>query len=222
MRTFILVAVLTLVPGCFWVFDDRGKGDACDLPLAQEAVAEPAPLRNPENLTCQTFGPICDPECGPCPLAASQPTPTWGLCGSTCDSLTESACSADPACRVIKDVRCALGQQLCATDYLGCFPTDQGTDHTLDCFAAEDGTTCSMSNACVAMHRADCSGAANIPPECVRSFALCAPEGADPGRCHEVATCERLPPVCGSEETPGVANGCYTGACIPNDVCEPI
>ncbi|MEJ7602805.1 MAG: hypothetical protein WKG01_33265 [Kofleriaceae bacterium] len=73
------------------------------------------------------------------------------------------------------------------------------------------------------MHRTDCSaGNADIPPECYRRFALCAPEGVDPGLCHEVATCERVAPACGTGRTPGVANGCYTGACIPDDVCEPL
>jgi len=223
MRIASLVAVLMFAPGCFWVFDDRGSGDdQCDLVAAQELVADPAPLRNPETLSCQSFGTGCDPACGPCPLAdPSQPIPTWGFCGHSCEQLTETACSADPSCRVIKDVRCLLGRD-CTTDFLGCFPTDQGIDNSIDCFAAEDGATCSRSNACVAMHRADCSGAANIPPECVRTFALCAPEGADIGRCHEVATCDVPTPACGVNETAGVANGCYTGACIPDDVCEPL
>lgn len=221
MRTAILVAVLTLAPGCFWVFDDRGD-DACDLPLAQETdVAEPAPLRNPETLTCQSFGTGCDPACGPCPLYdLSQPIPTWGTCGSACDQLTEGACLADPSCRVVKDAKCAIGR-LCETDFVGCFPTDQTTDPTVACFAAEDGATCSRSNGCVALHRSECSGLAATEPQCERTFALCVPEGADPGRCHEPATCERLAPACGTSETPGVANGCYTGACIPDDVCEP-
>ena len=221
MRIAVLVAVLTLAPGCFWVFDDRGDDD-CDLVAAQEIVADPAPLRNPETLNCQSFGTGCNPECGPCPLYdISQPIPTWGYCGSSCDQLTESACAADPSCRVVKDVRCVIGID-CTTDFMGCFPTDQGTDHTLDCFAAQDGATCSRSNACVAMHRAACTGAAASEPECTRPFALCAPEGVDPGRCHEAVTCDRAAPACGTGKTAGVANGCYTGACIPDDVCEPV
>ena len=221
MRIATLVAVLTLAPGCLWAFDDGGSGDdECDV---RAEFAAPLALRNPETLTCQSFGSTCDDACGPCPAAdPSQPVPTWGTCGSACNELTESECSTDPECRVIKDVRCVIGED-CTTDFLGCFPTDQGIEPTLDCFAAEDGTTCSRSNACVAMHRAECSGGgAAIPPECLRTFALCAPEGVDPGRCHEVATCDRAAPACGTDETPGVANGCYTGACIPDDVCEPI
>ena len=218
MRTAILVAVLTLAPGCFWVFDDKGD-DACDLPLAE--VADPAPLRNPETLLCETFGTGCDPSCGPCPLTdLSQPFPSWGTCGNACEQLSEGACAADPSCRVVKDAKCAVGR-LCETDFVGCFPTDQGTDPTLSCFAADDGSTCSRSNGCVAFHRSDCS-AGERSEQCPRSFALCAPEGADVGRCHEQATCDRVAPACGTNETAGVANGCYTGACIPNDVCEPV
>ena len=83
-----------------------------------------APQHNPENLECQSFGGGCNPSCDPCPEIATAPIPSWGFCGSTCEQISESACASTPECRVIKELDCALSQD-CATDFLGCFTTDQ-------------------------------------------------------------------------------------------------
>jgi hypothetical protein len=192
------------------------------------ALAEPAalvaPQRNPDTLTCQAFG-LCNPECGPCPLAAegppeeTAPIPSWGFCGSTCESLPEAACAQDPACRVVKDAACAVSGD-CATDFLGCFPTDQFADPEADCFAARDGFACSQSAACTAYHRS--FGSALSTPERAQPFAMCAPEGKSPGACFGQVTCRAVAPACPSSTTPGIENGCYTGACIPLDVCGPV
>jgi hypothetical protein len=86
-----------------------------------------------------------------------------------------------------------------------------------DCAAARDGVTCSRSAACTAYHRGTWRG---LEPQISRTFAMCAPEGSAPGTCHGQVTCLRPPPACPAETTPGIASGCYTGTCIPIDVCE--
>jgi hypothetical protein len=229
MRYLVSLAMLlVLASGCTLVFVD-GDGDD-DICVFAEPASVPAPQRNPDTLTCQSFGGGCFPGCGPCPAAEgaaeaaaesalSQPSPSWGFCGSTCEALPEAACAKDPGCRVVKDAACAVSGD-CTTDFLGCFPTDQFTDPEVDCFAARDGFTCSQSAACTAYHR----GARTLqgPPDPGRTFAMCAPEGTSPGTCFGQVICRAAPPACPSSTTPGIENGCYTGACIPLDVCGPV
>ena len=209
-----LATVLVLASGCTLVFDDGGGDDIC---LAAEPASLPAPQRNPDTLACESFGGGCIPECGPCPLADLVPQPSWGFCGSTCEALTEVDCGKDPGCRVVKDAACSLSAD-CITDYLGCFPTDQFPDPSIDCFTARDGFTCSRSAECTAFHRGLRS---NISPQPVLAFAMCAPEGKSPGTCFGQVLCRAAAPACPPNSRPGVSDGCYTGACIPLDVCEP-
>jgi hypothetical protein len=146
------------------------------------------------------------------------PLPSWGFCGSTCESLSETECARTSECRVVKDAACAISGD-CATDFVGCFPTDQVAEPSLDCFTARDGFSCSRSSACTAYHR---SGPTTLDPAPARTFAMCMPEGKAPGTCSGEVTCERLEPACPTNARPGVENGCYTGACIPTDLCEPV
>jgi hypothetical protein len=216
MRCAIIVTVM-LSSGCGLFFDDGGSGgEVCD--LATEPAIAPAPLRDPGTLLCQSFGSGCNPECGPCPAVADlAPIPSWNICGHACEGLTESACAADPACRVVKDAICAIHAD-CLTDYIGCFPTDTIVDHAIDCFAA-DAWECSRSNACTAMHELE---VCTTDAECARPFSLCVPEGEHPGSCWEQAVCDVPTPPCPSGTTPGISGGCYTGACIPLSACEPM
>ena len=212
----LLATTLALASGCTLVFDGGGGDDVCIL-NADPALA-PAPQRNPDSLECQSFGgPACDPRCGPCPALDLAPTPTWGFCGSSCEQLSEAACAAAPECRVVKDLDC-VHAGTCATDFLGCFPTDQLADPTLDCRAARDATTCSRSNACTAYHYRHLTGARDATN--VRAFAVCAPEGKAPGSCYAPVICARPRPVCPSLQWPVIVDGCYTGACMPVDACE--
>jgi hypothetical protein len=222
MRCLFLVACLVL-PAC--LFTEHGTGgddddDCLEVPTgAEDLASEPAPQRNPEQLTCESFGGFpCNPDCGPCPLGGeeSQPAVSWGFCGSFCEGLDEKSCEVDPGCRVAKDVACAVSGT-CETDFVGCFPTDQFTT-TVACTQALDGQTCSQDPACTAFHRND---PCPLDAPCPLQFAFCLPEGQGPGKCFEQAACERLPPQCPSGTVAGVANGCFTDACIPEDLCEP-
>jgi hypothetical protein len=51
--------------------------------------------------------------------------------------------------------------------------------------------------------------------------ATCVPISNDPGECTGAITCTTPPPQCPANSTAGIANGCYTGYCIPNADCLP-
>jgi hypothetical protein len=231
IRLALLVSLVGL-SGCFIVFPEHGTGgdDDCLLPPTGGGTkngSEPvaiAPLRNPNTLTCDSFGGGgCDPSCGPCPLedTALAPIPSWGSCGSSCEGLDETTCAADSSCRVVKDAACAI-QGNCLTDFAGCFPTDNFVDNSVDCDSAFDGETCSRNPACTAFHRVSACPFLEdpVPPQCSRDFAICMPEGVSPGHCFDPVACDAVGPACPSGSTPGIADGCFTGACIPQDLCE--
>lgn len=214
MRLPLLIAVAVVcVAGCMFVFDNEGgDDDVCNLD-----EEPPLLLRNPEMLTCDSFGPGCHPSCGPCPQFVTSPVPNWGACNSTCERLDEIACARNSQCRVVKNANCIGG--VCGPNFLGCFPTmPNPPERVVDCFAARTGEECSASNACTAWHRVDPA----LAPQQTREFALCAPEGVAPGSCSGEVICDRLPVACPSTHVPGIANGCYTGACIPKDLCGPV
>ncbi len=216
-----LATAALLLSGCvLYLPDDNEK---CD--VAAPAYV-PAPIRNPDTLVCESYGqpPSCNPECGPCPAFVGDgagdlaPIPTWGVCGSSCEGLGESACAARSDCRVTKDAWCTLAGD-CETDFLGCFPTDMTVDATIDCERA-DSWQCSRNSSCTAYHRGVYPHLTDEAPQQTRPFAFCADEGTDPGRCYDVVGCRAAPPACPANTMPAVANGCYTGVCIPTEFCE--
>lgn len=232
-RLFALVLVTCCLPGCFVFFDEHGKGgddDDCLLPPEgdQPEPSAIAPQRNPDQLTCESFGGggTCNPECGPCPLSGEKdpalaPIPSWGFCFSACESHDETACAADDACRVIKDARCAI-DGTCETDFLGCVSTDQFIDPSVDCTAVTDGESCSRNPACTAYHTSSGCSITSGDPTCANQFEFCGPEGRGAGKCFEQAACDRVAPPCPQGTTAGVADGCFTDVCIPNDLCEVV
>ena len=229
MRSLACLTLLAgLCSGCTLFFtggDDSGD-DVCALAEdnAEPAIAQ-APLRDPSDLTCDSFGGFpCNAECGPCPAATGAaiapipPNPSWNYCGHSCEQLGETACAADPGCRVVKDAACTFGMN-CFTDFVGCFPVDTSPDATVACHGA-DAWDCSRSAACTAIHSYSVcpAGTGN---DCPRPFELCVPEGSHPGSCTGNVTCDRVTPTCPTGTTPGISGGCYTGACIPTDLCTP-
>ena len=141
------------------------------------------------------------------------------FCFSACESLDEATCVDDPACRVIKDARCAI-DGTCETDFIACVATDQFVDPSINCTTVTDGTSCSQNPACTAYHTSGGCSITSGDPSCVTQFEFCGPEGRGAGQCFAQAACDRVAPACPQGTTAGVANGCFTDACIPNDLCE--
>ena len=192
------VLVLALLGGC--ILHTSSADDQC-------TNLEPAPvmLVDPVTLACEAFqtGPRCP--CGvACPVA-SIPLPSWGACDSPCRALDAPACAASTECRIALDWS---KHYTTGSDFLGCYPLD--TNHTTLSCGGLDAQACSTAAGCSALYELT-SG--------TTAFKECIPEGQLAGSCTEAATCTTPPPACPSNTMAGVANGCYTGACIPDQFC---
>jgi hypothetical protein len=216
MRLAAIALVIATTPACtLWFGGDDGDDAPCLDNTGLEAPEYIVPLRNPDTLTCDEYGGGCT-SC-PCPGPVADPIaiPSWGQCYGPCESLTETQCAAATECRVVKDAECSIWQD-CTTDFIGCFALDMAPDSSVDCYSA-DSYSCSRNNDCTALHSVD-----GCPNEgCVRPFELCIPEGTTPGACYGEVLCDAPAPACPTGRTPGIDGGCYTGACIPDDLCGP-
>ena len=217
--TVALLALVAPLSACTLVFG--GDDEPCN--GGSGGALPPAPaLRNPDTLTCDTFGGgggYCDPACGPCPLAdgtandALIAIPTWAQCGHACEALDEGSCIAAPGCRATYDYACQTGTGPCTAEqpFLGCFPVDTSGPVAGSCLGL-NGWECSLHDDCASLYTTD--GPAGT------YFAQCVPEPGRPwGACDGPVICALPPPVCPVGSSPGINNGCYTGVCIPDDEC---
>jgi len=224
MRALVLALLLS---GCRLVFtggDDTV--DVCDQPLPGIPAER---LVNPSTLACQSFQqPSCDPACGPCPGGAIY-VPPWGRCDSPCIGLAEGACMQDSTCRVARNYDDYYTNADPATpsdesgSFMGCFPlTNLPPGIVLDgCDDQPDGERCSLRSDCTALYRGmvGSCGFASLEACPGAEFVQCIPEAeAVAGTCGPAA-CAMPPPTCPAGTTPGVASGCWTGACIPSAFC---
>jgi hypothetical protein len=239
------VLLLLLAPACVFYADDDddpcqyGGGDVD--PGGGADYYDPG-LRNPDTGECVYEGGGggggggggCD-ACGNCPPrgeetdsagadAAQEPLPTWGTCEGQCTGLDEETCMATSACRAIY-----VGGGDALT-YADCWAVDTtGPIQGGGCDGL-DATTCSMHDDCSAVHEPACpdGDAAGIeapePVDCTTpgAFGFCIAEGetGGPGECEGEVTCDGLLPDCPEGTTPGIADGCYTGYCIPLEDCD--
>jgi hypothetical protein len=228
------VLLLSAASGCIFYSDDD---DDCQY---GGTGAEPGGAayydpgqRNPETGVCEYFGGGggggCGDPCNPCPegdQADKAPAPTWGYCESQCTGLDEASCTTASGCRAIYTSNCITDDCADQPVYVECWSTDmQGPIQGGGCEGL-DAYSCSMHDDCSAVHYPGCDQAdaeAQDPIACpVGAFGYCTPENGDvnPGRCWDPVTCDAATPDCPDGTTPGIANGCYTGYCIPLDECE--
>lgn len=105
--------------------------------------------------------------------------------------------------------QCPMGshceQQCAPCDGLGCNDTCAPTcvsDTTCDTVNCGPGSQCVQQ----------CDAFNGCTPTCV-------PTTTDPGSCTGTISCNSGPPTCPANTTPGIANGCWSGYCIPNAEC---
>lgn len=128
-------------------------------------------------------------------------------CDGPCITLDETSCANDARCFVARDFTAFYTS---APDrFLGCFPKALFLSRA-SC-EERDVTTCASDGTCAGLYHRSPSA----------KFVECIDDTVIAGSCTEVATCMEQPPKCPVDRTPGVAAGCYTGACIPNDLCAP-
>ena len=163
----------------------------------------------------------------------------WGLDAQTCSEHDDCAsaytpldpsvahtfdqCFPEPgAVDACTGVTCAPGSH-CEDQCTPCDPKDPSTGCMSTCTA-----TCVPDITCATVDCAPgytceevCNGPICDPPgPCPDQCAPeCVPVGTGPGDCYGTVTCTNAPPACPANTTPGVANGCYTGYCIPISAC---
>jgi len=109
---------------------------------------------------------------------------------------------------------CGTSGQQCAQGYHceeQCPPCDsQGCMCAPTCVSDSTcgSTTCGPGSECVEQ----CDTFNGCTPTCV-------PTSTDPGSCTGTISCNSAPPTCPANTTPGIANGCWSGYCIPNADC---
>ncbi|HWN69362.1 MAG TPA: hypothetical protein VNM90_17095 [Haliangium sp.] len=129
---------------------------------------------------------------GYCDVAFGQCIPTW-------------ACGNDEECGV--GMTCDAGR---------CVPTpcDSNDDCAAGCYCDAPSGTCVETGFC--MGDAECFDGM----VCEEERQTCVPVPADPATCYGEVFCDAAAPECMEGTTPGIANGCYTGECIPLEKCE--
>ena len=146
------------------------------------------------NAQCPS-GEVCDQTPSNCP-----PNPNSGVC--------EGVCVPDPACA---NEACSMGYH-CEESCVPCGPT------------GSNGCNASCTPQCVAdatCTSSSCPQGSICYVECANGTCstACMPQPPGPGECTGPVTCNSARPACPANTTAGIANGCYTGFCIPSADC---
>lgn len=150
-------------------------------------------------------------------FATDQTGPIQG----SCEGLDAWDCSRHDDCIANHDG----GYAYIATDPVSPLPPLQPLGRFISCedepevcFADDEcapGQRCNVEEVC--NYAVDCPDTGICGPAC---FGLCVPDWR--GTCFGEVSCPALPPQCVPGSTPGVANGCFTGACIPFEECARV
>jgi hypothetical protein len=209
MRFLILS---TLLAGCSLY---PGSGHSDDVCIQNETGVAADQLVNPVNLQCENFSfTSCDPTCGPCPELAQPAPPSWGACQSECTGLDETTCEATATCRVARNYDIYYNGG--TNSFMGCFQVDQQTPTTAACRDL-DAQTCSDHPECAGLYQVPLCNSIGCD---IPAYQACIPEHQARGSCTGPVLCD-LAIECPTGTTPGIANGCYTGSCIPDSFCPP-
>lgn len=147
-----------------------------------------------------------------------------------CEGLDAYSCSQQDSCIAEHYVLCVdplpgSGQEPnfgCTIDFFAACHNETGEDPT-GCYGDQDcgeGFSCNAAEVCLPPPSdGDCdpsSGGCGVPAVC---YGYCVADPVDPGECDGEVLCDVLPPLCEAGTTPGIADGCYTGACIDLSLC---
>lgn len=198
------LVVLLCVAGCV---DDGGADDDYPVCSAGEGPSHftiKAISLNANDLTCTEFQSEwgCSGTCCHAQMLGGgsiSPVP----CTGTCVGLDETSCLQQD-CYVARDM--AAFYVGAPDSFLGCYPDAEFSSTSKPCSERTAGE-CASDGACAGLYDA------------TKKFVECVNEQLVAGSCSEPATCTTTAPTCPADRTPGVADGCYTRACIPNASC---
>lgn len=156
-----------------------------------------------QDLTCisRTTRVSCT---GQCCIPRTTTSSMTVACTSPCLALDEAACASDEACYVARDFTAFY--RGAPDSFVGCFPETTSSSSAGAC-AQRTADGCASDGLCAGLY-----DSSSQLVECIDEALLA-------GSCTGVATCTTSPPSCSADRTPGVAAGCYTGACIPTALC---
>lgn len=162
-----------------------------------------------------------------------------GPVGGSCANLDAYQCSRHDNC-VGVFANGQYGQQFVyceaepTVDPGSCATTTCGPGHHCEeqCYPSSDPTTPNTMDSCspvcvqdLTCASVDCGPGYSCADTCavdsngqVTCNATCVPS-QNPGGCYGTITCATPSPACPMGTTPGTANGCYTGYCIPVNQC---
>jgi hypothetical protein len=171
----------------------------------------------PDQQSCHTVdcapGYHCEDTCRECPPTAD--CAGLYLCETTCQPDVVTSCD-QVACEIGShcELSCTRGPQPVHPSQPAIMDTCVATcvlDQPRDCAS----TTCPVGSHC----EQRCFNAPGGPATC---DVQCVPDPiVDPGSCAGPINCLTGEPSCPSGTVAGIANGCWTGFCIPSNECGP-
>tara|TARA_R110002073_G_scaffold123819_1_gene267620 strand:- start:15614 stop:16447 length:834 start_codon:yes stop_codon:yes gene_type:complete len=225
-----LALASTLAAGC--------QEEYCALEYDRGAPLEdPLPgLRNPYTGQCDYYGGgggggggnggSCGDFGGSTePAGDRAPIPDWGICDGFCESLVEDDCLQAEECRGAYSDPCLDGSdgqcEFVEPAFYQCWAVSPGDGYSEEGCSTYDAEECSRHNECSAVHAisngGDATGVLGVFGYCVDE-----PGPTDPGSCLGMIECDALAPECPEDTVPGIADGCWTGYCIPVDDCNSL
>ena len=138
-----------------------------------------------------------------------------------CAGLDAWNCSRHDNCIAIHDWSCATPGQPDPRPGSFC-----GAGEFLRCDFEPESRGCYDNSECPNGYRCTAEDVCGTPPDCDPAvgcdsvcYGVCVPE-FDPSDCFGEVYCDSLPPECPPNTIPGRRNGCWTGQCIPVELCE--
>ena len=86
--------------------------------------------------------------------------------------------------------------------------------------ACEPGYRCTVDLGTECLPPPYCTDDSDYCPEVCYGHCVPSEPPPLPGNCYTLNVCEEEPPACPEGTLPGIANGCWTGYCIPLSACE--
>jgi len=178
-----------------------------------------------------------------------QALPNWGQCNSQCDGLDENSCVETTGCHAAYLDRVDIDIAPETIYYGCWATAQGGATQPPTACAGLDAQTCSERDNCSMVYTGystptnyekcidesttgcgidvQCPMGSHCEQQCAKCNSIGCQDACSPacvpdagwGECTGQITCNMGPPSCPANTTPGIANGCYTGYCIPNAAC---